>query len=109
MVAAGLCRNLPVPYTVLLVVIGLVLGELDNVWPTLAFLHDFQLRPDLVFFVFLPALIFESGYNLNASKVMTKREVVAFVEAKRRARVPRRARPYSPRSAARSRLPRTTR
>ena len=70
MVAAGLCRNLPVPYTVLLVVIGLVLGELANVWPTLAFLHDFQLRPDLVFFVFLPALIFESGYNLNARQLI---------------------------------------
>lgn len=70
MVAAGLCRNLPVPYTVLLVVIGLVLGELASVWPPLAFLHDFQLRPDLVFFIFLPALIFESGYNLNARQLI---------------------------------------
>jgi len=70
MVAAGLCRNLSVPYTVVLVMIGLVLGELGSVWPALAFLHDFQLRPDLVFFIFLPALIFESGFNLNARQLI---------------------------------------
>ena len=70
MIAAGLCRNLPIPYTVLLVIIGLVLGEFARVWPTLEFLSEFQLEPDLVFFIFLPALIFESGYNLNARQLI---------------------------------------
>ena len=69
-VAAGLFRNLPIPYTVLLVVLGLGLGELANVWPAISILQEFRLQPDLVFFGFLPALIFESGFNLNARQLI---------------------------------------
>jgi len=69
MIAAGLCRNLPVPYTVVLVVVGMGLGELTRHWPAFAPLAQFHLRPDLVFFIFLPALIFESGFNLDARQL----------------------------------------
>lgn len=65
--AAGLLRRLALPYTVLLVVVGLLLGAVAG--DTEAF-HALHLTPDLVFFVFLPALIFESGYNLDARQLV---------------------------------------
>ena len=70
MVAAGLFRKSPIPYTVILVVLGVVLGELAHSWTALAPLAAFQLSPDVVFFLFLPALIFESGYNLDARQLV---------------------------------------
>ena len=69
-VAAGLLRNVAIPYTVLLVVIGILLSELAKVWPPLHDLHQFQLTPELVFFVFLPALIFESGLSLDSRQLL---------------------------------------
>ncbi len=69
-IAAGLFRNVSIPYTVLLVVIGIGLSELANVWQPLQPLHQFRLTPDLVFFIFLPALIFESGLSLDARQLL---------------------------------------
>ena len=69
-VASGLFRKLPIPYTVLLVVIGMVLGQLSQAWPPMESLQYFQLTPDLVLFVFLPALIFESALNLKARQLI---------------------------------------
>ena len=69
-VAAGLLRHVPIPDTVVLVIIGVVLGELAGRWAWLSALEAFRLSPDLVFFVFLPALIFEAGYNLNARQLV---------------------------------------
>jgi len=68
--AAGLFRNFSIPYTVLLVVIGIILSELARVWAFLQPLESFQLTPDLVFFIFLPALIFESGLSLNTRQLL---------------------------------------
>jgi len=70
MVTAGLGRKLPIPFTVLLVIIGMVLASIGEHWEPLEALHEFRLTPDLVFFVFLPALIFESGLNLNARQLV---------------------------------------
>ena len=69
-IAAGLLRNVPIPDSVMLVVIGMVLGELAGRVGWLSALQSFRLSPDLVFFVFLPVLIFESGYNLNARQLV---------------------------------------
>ncbi|MDH5611041.1 MAG: cation:proton antiporter [Gammaproteobacteria bacterium] len=69
-VASGVFRKLPIPYTVILVVIGIVLTQLSEAWPPLEPLQHFHLTPDLVLFIFLPALIFESGLNLNARQLI---------------------------------------
>ena len=69
-IAAGLCRTLPIPYTVILVILGMGLGELGRSWEPMAILHELRLSPDLVFFIFLPALIFESGLNLDARQLV---------------------------------------
>jgi len=70
MLAAGLCRTLPIPYTVFLVVIGVILGSLAREWPRFRWLLEFQLTPELVLFLFLPALIFESAFNLDARQLV---------------------------------------
>jgi len=70
MATAGVARNLPIPFTVLLVGVGIGLGELSHQWPVLAPLQHFHLSPELVLFVFLPALIFESGYTLDARQLI---------------------------------------
>jgi len=70
MVVAGICRTLPVPYTVILVIIGMGLGEAARNIDSVAALQGFQLSPELVFFVFLPALIFEAGLNLDARQLV---------------------------------------
>ena len=52
MIAAAICRNIPVPYTVFLVILGIILGSFARQYPELALLLEFQLTPDLVLFLF---------------------------------------------------------
>ena len=68
MVAASVCRHLPIPYTVLLVLLGLVVNFLatDSGVMDLLDFREFHLTPDLVLFVFLPALVFETALSLDA-------------------------------------------
>ncbi len=69
-IASGLFRKLPIPYTIMLVIIGMALNSLSEHWAPLEPLQHFHLTPDLVLFIFLPALIFESGLNLNARQLI---------------------------------------
>ena len=69
-VASGVFRKLPIPYTVILIVIGIALAKLSAVWHPLEPLQEFHLTPDLVLFIFLPALIFESSLNLNSRQLI---------------------------------------
>ena len=70
MMAAAVCNYIPVPYTVFLVILGMFLGSLARQDIGLNFLLDFQLTPDLVLYLFLPVLIFESAINLDARSLM---------------------------------------
>lgn len=63
-----LSQKMKVPYTVLLVVVGSLLVPLSRV-EIFSFITSFQLNPELLFFVFLPVLIFESAYNMNIRKM----------------------------------------
>ena len=72
MTAASICRHLPIPYTVLLVILGLLVNYFADDIDILK-LHDFknvQLTPDLVIFIFLPALVFESALSLDARALL---------------------------------------
>ncbi len=62
-------RKIRLPYTVCLVVVGLLLIPVSKL-SFFSYLTSFQLTPDLLFFVFLPALIFESAYNINIKKML---------------------------------------
>lgn len=70
MLAAGICRNIPIPYTVFLVIVGVCFGALARSEHHFHFLMEFQLTPELVLFLFLPALIFESAFNLDSRKLL---------------------------------------
>lgn len=63
-------KKIKIPYTVLLVVIGLILVPISQMTPWLGFLSDLQLTPELLFFVFLPVLIFESAFNMNIRRMI---------------------------------------
>jgi monovalent cation:H+ antiporter, CPA1 family len=58
---AALTRRLRIPFTIALVVVGLVLGALDLVAAP-------ALSKDLLFGVFLPGLLFEAAYHLKAEE-----------------------------------------
>ena len=70
MLVSGTCRNLPVPFTVILVLIGMLLGDLSHRLHFMEPLQGFTLSPEIMLFVFLPALIFESGFALDARQMI---------------------------------------
>jgi len=72
MMAASLCRLIAIPYTVLLVIFGALVALLADTVdsPILYYFNQFHLTPDLVLFVFLPALIFESAVPLDARALL---------------------------------------
>ncbi len=69
MLVIGLCRKLPIPFTVVLVIVGVLISSLAERWPVLQPLKDFELSPEVMLFIFLPALIFESGFALDARQL----------------------------------------
>jgi CPA1 family monovalent cation:H+ antiporter len=69
-VVAITARRFRFPYTIALVVIGLFMGWAIKVLPALHPLTAFQLTPEVLFYVFLPALLFESAFNLDARSLL---------------------------------------
>lgn len=67
-VVAFLLRRSKIPYSVVLVLAGILVGLVGENIPLFVFLEDFRLSPDLVFYVFLPTLIFESAFNTNLNQ-----------------------------------------
>ncbi len=55
---ALISRPLRLPYTLILVVVGLVIGFSP-------LLPDFRFTPDVILFLFLPALLFEGAWNVD--------------------------------------------
>ncbi len=53
---------LPVPYTLLLVIVGLVISPMH-------FLPAVHITPDLILLIFLPALLFEAAWNFRLSSL----------------------------------------
>ena len=64
---AMLARRLKLPYTVTLVVAGLTLNWIEGSVPWLD-LDAVRLTPELLFDLFLPALLFEAAFHLNWRK-----------------------------------------
>jgi monovalent cation:H+ antiporter, CPA1 family len=63
-----LLRNSKIPYTVMLVLVGVGVGYLADHLAVLSFMSEFKLSPELVFYVFLPTLIFESAFHMNVKQ-----------------------------------------
>lgn len=70
-------RRVRVPYTVLLVLVGTILVPIST-FPPLHFLREFRLTPELLFYIFLPILIFESAYSMRIRDLMCNVRAVAW-------------------------------
>ena len=68
-----LSRKTKLPYTVMLVLVGIAIVPIVQI-PVLrdmfGFLADLTLTPELLFYIFLPALIFESAFNMNIRRMI---------------------------------------
>ena len=63
-------KRVKFPFTVLLVLVGMALRQLVEHGPQfLRPLAEFEISPDVIMFVFLPALIFESAFNLDTRQL----------------------------------------
>jgi Na+:H+ antiporter len=62
LIVALLSRRLRVPYTLLLVIVGLVVGLLP-------FLPNVHIDPNLILYVFIPALLFEGAWNAEIDRL----------------------------------------
>ncbi len=62
-------RRFNLPYSVMLVVVGLLLVPLSNT-EIFSFINHFKLTPDVLFFIFLPTLLFEASYKINYKKMV---------------------------------------
>lgn len=61
-------KKINFPYTIMLVLIWLILIPLSKIsffW----FIDHFSLNPDILFFVFLPILLFDAAYNINMKEL----------------------------------------
>ena len=67
-----------IPYTVLLVIGGSLLVPLSKI-EIFSFVTSFQLTPELLFFVFLPILIFESAYNINIRNIKENKFAISIL------------------------------
>ncbi|MCH7992483.1 MAG: cation:proton antiporter [Gemmatimonadetes bacterium] len=63
---AALSKRLKLPFTVGLVIAGATLAWLADRWTLLAPIGELEVTPEAVFFLFLPTLIFQSAYHLDA-------------------------------------------
>lgn len=75
-------KRLKLPYTVLLVLVGLMLVpivKLPYLRDVFGFLGDMVLTPELLFFIFLPVLIFESGFNMRMRKMLDSAWVISLL------------------------------
>lgn len=71
-------KKVKLPHTVLLVLIGVVLGFLSYI-PVFSFFNDFNLTPSLLFYLLLPTLIFESAYNMNIRRLMEDKGIILIL------------------------------
>jgi len=69
-VTRAVTRRLKLPFTVVLVLVGIGLATWSAAYPhVLPVLHDLEISSALIFYVFLPTLIFESAFNLDVRQL----------------------------------------
>ncbi len=81
LVASGtgiLAERVRVPYTVLLVPVGIILLLASQI-PSLQFIGSIKLTPELLFYAFLPVLIFESAYNISWKQLVRNKWSISIL------------------------------
>ena len=62
-------RRFNLPYTIMLVIVGLLLVPLSHI-EFFSFINHFKLTPEVLFFIFLPTLLFEASYKIDYKKIV---------------------------------------
>ncbi|GMQ97161.1 MAG: hypothetical protein BMS9Abin15_0859 [Gammaproteobacteria bacterium] len=66
----AISKILRIPFTVLLVLVGILITHFSTYGlPFLQLIADYHISPEVILFVFLPTLIFESAFNLDARQL----------------------------------------
>ena len=71
-------KKVKLPHTVFLVVIGLVIGFIAQL-PFFSFFSEFTLTPELLFYLLLPTLIYESAYNINVRRMVEDTKIILIL------------------------------
>jgi len=58
-------RSIRFPYSIGLVVVGILLGRLADHFEVLSVIHHFHLTPNIILYVLLPTLIFDAAVNID--------------------------------------------
>jgi len=66
---SALGKRIRLPFTVMLVVVGAAIPMATDALPLLHVLHSLSLSPDMILFIFLPTLVFESSFNMDARQL----------------------------------------
>ena len=69
MFMTGISHLIRLPHTILLVIVGILIGWGAETWEPLSILTSFELGPEVMLFVFMPALIFESGFVIDTRQL----------------------------------------
>ncbi len=72
-------KKIKLPYTILLFVAGLLLWLLSLYFPWLWWITALKLSPDLLLYIFLPVLLFESCYNMKLSELYENKYSIGFL------------------------------
>jgi Na+/H+ antiporter len=73
-------RKAHVPYTIGLLVVGILIGYFSSRVDVLAPMRDVQLTPDIILFLILPTLLFEASINID-SKLLFRNLVPILILA----------------------------
>lgn len=71
-------KKFNLPYTVLLVFVWILLVPISKIG-FFSFINDFELTPNILFFVFLPVLLFEAAYNINYHQLLKNWKTIGIL------------------------------
>src|SRR5438445_3685759 len=79
LIVALLARLMRVPYTLLLVIVGFLVGIVVGLMP---FLPHEHLDPNLVLYIFIPALLFEGAWNAELDRLERSEEHTSELQSR---------------------------
>ncbi len=68
--ASLVLKKINFPYTIGLVIIGVLLGYVSNEFTTLSILQHLNLSPSLILYIILPTLVFDAAINIDGRMLM---------------------------------------
>ena len=78
-VMALLARRLKLPYTVVLVVAGLIVSYINGAGEAGKLGIDIKLTPELLLQIFLPILLFEAAFHVDLKSFLENKRAILFL------------------------------